>query len=64
MCGIFRVQDFNLEITPGQSVIVTGANGAGKTSMFRVLAVRLDSFGFPWACGQIHPNFQGSGWQP
>lgn len=31
-------QDFTLEITPGKSIIVTGANGAGKTSMFRVLA--------------------------
>jgi ATP-binding cassette subfamily D (ALD) protein 3 len=32
------LKDLSLEIVPGRNIIVTGANGAGKTSMFRVLA--------------------------
>lgn len=32
------LKQLNLELVPGRNVIVTGANGAGKTSMFRVLA--------------------------
>jgi ATP-binding cassette subfamily D (ALD) protein 3 len=32
------LKQLSLEIVPGRNIIVTGANGAGKTSMFRVLA--------------------------
>lgn len=32
------LKSLSLEIVPGRNIIVTGANGAGKTSMFRVLA--------------------------
>jgi len=32
------LKSLSLEIIPGRNIIVTGANGAGKTSMFRVLA--------------------------
>lgn len=32
------LQGLNLELVPGRNIIVTGANGAGKTSLFRVLA--------------------------
>uniref|UniRef100_A0A6T5WRH5 Probable ATP-dependent transporter ycf16 n=1 Tax=Erythrolobus australicus TaxID=1077150 RepID=A0A6T5WRH5_9RHOD len=32
------LRELDLEIAPGESVLVTGPNGAGKTSLFRVLA--------------------------
>ncbi|KAK3272717.1 hypothetical protein CYMTET_18999, partial [Cymbomonas tetramitiformis] len=32
------IKDVDIKITPGVNIFVTGANGAGKTSMFRVLA--------------------------
>ena len=36
--GRLLVKNLNLDINPGESVFITGANGAGKTSIFRVLA--------------------------
>ena len=36
--GRLLVKDLTLHIKPGESVFITGANGAGKTSIFRVLA--------------------------
>mmetsp|Transcript_22235 Transcript_22235/g.24718 ORF Transcript_22235/g.24718 Transcript_22235/m.24718 type:complete len:677 (+) Transcript_22235:27-2057(+) len=36
--GRILLKDLELRIQPGQNVFVTGANGAGKTSLFRVLA--------------------------
>jgi ATP-binding cassette, subfamily D (ALD), member 3 len=36
--GRLLVQDLTLSVNPGESVFITGANGAGKTSIFRVLA--------------------------
>jgi len=36
--GRLLLRELDLEIAPGESVLVTGPNGAGKTSLFRVLA--------------------------
>ena len=36
--GRLLVKDLSLSVKPGESVFITGANGAGKTSIFRVLA--------------------------
>jgi ATP-binding cassette subfamily D (ALD) protein 3 len=36
--GRLLVKDLTLSLNPGESVFITGANGAGKTSIFRVLA--------------------------
>mmetsp|Transcript_22235 Transcript_22235/g.75493 ORF Transcript_22235/g.75493 Transcript_22235/m.75493 type:complete len:659 (-) Transcript_22235:114-2090(-) len=36
--GRLLVKGLTLDIKQGQNILVTGANGAGKTSMFRVLA--------------------------
>lgn len=36
--GRLLVKDLTLHIKPGESFFITGANGAGKTSIFRVLA--------------------------
>jgi len=36
--GRLLVRDLSLSVNPGESVFITGANGAGKTSIFRVLA--------------------------
>ena len=36
--GRLLVKDLNLVLKPGENLFVSGANGAGKTSLFRVLA--------------------------
>lgn len=36
--GRLLVKDLNLTLTQGENLFVSGANGAGKTSLFRVLA--------------------------
>ena len=36
--GRLLVKEVNLTLAPGENLFVTGANGAGKTSLFRVLA--------------------------
>ena len=36
--GIGLLRDLSLELSPGQTALVTGANGSGKTSLLRVLA--------------------------
>ena len=36
--GRLLVKDVTFSLEPGQNLFVTGANGAGKTSLFRVLA--------------------------
>lgn len=36
--GRLLVKEVNLALDPGENLFVTGANGAGKTSLFRVLA--------------------------
>lgn len=36
--GIGLLRDLSLKLSPGQTALVTGANGSGKTSLLRVLA--------------------------
>lgn len=36
--GIGLLRDLSFELSPGQTALVTGANGSGKTSLLRVLA--------------------------
>ena len=36
--GRLLVKDVDFDLAPGENLFVTGANGAGKTSLFRVLA--------------------------
>ena len=36
--GRLLVKDLDLVLRPGENLFVSGANGAGKTSLFRVLA--------------------------
>jgi len=35
--GVLLLKDLNLEVSPGQRVIITGDNGCGKSSLFRVM---------------------------
>ena len=51
--GLRAVQDFNLELQPGELVAIIGPNGAGKTTVFNLIT------------GVYHPTegnivFQGS----
>src|SRR5687767_2937438 len=35
--GLRAVQDFNLELQPGELVAIIGPNGAGKTTVFNLI---------------------------
>jgi ABC-type uncharacterized transport system fused permease/ATPase subunit len=48
------VTGLTLQVTPGQNVLVTGPNGCGKTSLFRVLAGLWQPVGGTVHCPRDH----------
>ena len=48
------VTGLTLQVTPGQNVLVTGPNGCGKTSLFRVLAGLWQPVGGAVHCPRDH----------
>jgi ABC-type polysaccharide/polyol phosphate transport system ATPase subunit len=62
----FSLEDFNLEIQPGESVALIGANGSGKSTALRLIAgIYQPTEGVVETCGRIAAIIElGVGFNP